>query len=92
MKSAPAGGGTPVDPGLAARKERLMTNRISDGIYHRATCLVFLELARNDLDTAKTARDYYIRLSRKYGLTNTEIGEAVGLTEGRVRAILAGGA
>ena len=91
-KSAPAGAETPVGPGLAATRERLMTKRISAGSDHRQTCLVFLELAKNDLTTAKTARDHYIGLAHKYGLSNVEIGAAVGVTEARVRAILAGGA
>lgn len=68
-----------------------MTQRISAGIDHRQTCLVFLELSRNDLSTAKTARDHYIHLSHKYGLSNVEIGSALGITESRVRAILSGG-
>jgi len=68
-----------------------MANRIS-GVPtdSKTTCKLFLELSRDDLERAKRSRDYYIRLARKYGLNNTEIGAALGITEARVRAILAG--
>lgn len=89
-KSAPAGGGTPVAPGLAARKERLMTHRISEQSNHRDIARIYLELSREDLENVKRNRDNYIHLAKKYGLSNVEIGEAVGLSEARVRAILRG--
>lgn len=54
-----------------------------------ATCRLYLELAARDLESAKQARDHYIRLSRRYGLTHQDIGDALGITESRVRAILA---
>lgn len=91
LKSAPAGAETPVAPGLTAEKERLMTQRINPELDHQATCLVFLELSRHDLETAKRARDHYIGLAHKYGLSNVDIGRALDVTEARVRAILAGG-
>lgn len=92
IKNAPAGAETPVGPGLTAEKERLMTNRINTpSIDHKATCRLFLELARDDLEKAKHSREHYIGLAHKYGLTNTEIGAASGISESRVRAILAGG-
>lgn len=90
-KSAPAGGGTPVTPGLAARKERLMTDRTA-GTFpadHRETCKVFLDLAAQDLAKAKSQRVYYATLAHKYGLTNVEIGRHLRITEGAVRAMLA---
>lgn len=69
-----------------------MVNRISNAPDdHKQTCRLFLELARDDLEQAKRTREYYIRLSSQYGLSNTEIGRAVGVSEARVRAILAGG-
>lgn len=95
-KSAPAGGGTPVIPGLTepfggsamTYRTRQLIDPAGD---HRATCRIFLELAADDLTKAKEARIRYIELANKYGLTNVEIGDAVGISEARVRAILAGG-
>lgn len=90
MKSAPAGAETPVTPGLTDAKDRLMTQRIKTPLSSdsKATCKLFLELSRDDLEKAKRSRDHYITLARKYGLTNGEIGEALGISEARVRAIL----
>lgn len=68
-----------------------MTHRINTpDITSRSTCKLFLELSRDDLEKAKRARNHYIGLARKYGLTNQDIGDALGITEARVRAILAG--
>jgi len=68
-----------------------MTQRIkAPETDSKETCRLFLELAAADLAQAKRTRDYYVGLSRKYGLTNADIGSALGLTEARVRAILAG--
>jgi len=53
------------------------------------TCRLFLELAADDLARAKRSRDHYIGLARRYGLTNADIGTALGISEARVRAILA---
>ena len=67
-----------------------MSNRTNNETPdHRTTCRLFLELSRDDLDNAKRARDHYIGLARKYGLTNQEIGDCLGVSEARVRAILA---
>ncbi len=92
LKSAPAGAETPVIPGLTDEKDRLMTQRINTPRHadNKDTCLLFLELAADDLAKAKRARDHYISLSHKYGLNNVEIGAALGISEARVRAILAG--
>ena len=71
-----------------------MANRINTpslSTDSKATCKLFLELSCDDLETAKRQRDHYIGLARKYGLTHVEIGAALGITEARVRAILAGG-
>jgi len=72
--------------------ERLMSNRINPGSDHKTTCRVFLELAADDLAQAKRTRDHYARLARKYGMTNAEIGSLLGISEARVRQIVAGGA
>lgn len=92
LKSAPAGAETPVTPGLTDEKDRLMTKRINTPRQadSKDTCRLFLELAADDLSRAKRARDHYISLSHKYGLSNVEIGAALGISEARVRAILAG--
>lgn len=91
LKNAPAGAETPVTPGLTDEKDRLMTHRINTpDNTSRSTCTLFLELSRDDLEKAKRARNHYIGLAHKYGLSNVEIGAALGITEARVRAILAG--
>jgi PIN domain nuclease of toxin-antitoxin system len=90
LKSAPDGAETP-GPGLTASKERLMSQRITpETVDHKATAKLFLELAADDLAKAKRARDHYVGLSSKYGLSNVEIGACLGISESRVRAILAG--
>lgn len=91
IKSAPAGAETPVTPGLTAEKERLMTQRISEEPDHKQTCRVFLELAQNDLDTAKRARGHYITLARKYGLSNVDIAAVLGISEAAVRGLISRG-
>jgi DNA-directed RNA polymerase sigma subunit (sigma70/sigma32) len=69
-----------------------MSNRINPESDHKTACRVFLELAADDLEKAKRTRDHYAGLARRYGLTNAEIGEALGISEARVRQIVAGGA
>ena len=91
-KSAGAGALTPVDPRLTASKERLMSQRTSTTFPdHHATCRLFLELAADDLAKAKRARDHYVRLSHRYGMSNVDIGRSLGVSEARVRAILRDG-
>lgn len=66
-----------------------MTDGISDqSTDHRETCRLFLELAADDLTRARRLRDHHIGLAHRYGLTNTEIGSKVGVSEARVRQIL----
>ena len=91
-KSGPAGASTPVIPGLTATKERLMTQRIKTPPTGtpQATARLFLELAADDLKRAKRTRDYYVTLAHKYEMSNVEIGVALGVSEGRIRQILAG--
>ena len=91
-KSGPAGGGTPVSPGLTAGLERLMDDSINPGIDRASICVEFLTRAADDVAQAKRVRDNYARLARRYGLTNQAIGDALGVTEARVRQIVAGGA
>lgn len=89
-KNAPAGVLPPVVPGLAAGKERLLPKNISAEPSQRDIARIYLELSKSDLENAKRNRSYYIGLAHRYGLSNVEIGEAVGVTEARVRAILGG--
>lgn len=90
QKNAPASAQTPVIPGLIATKERLITNRIKIPLTTppQTNARLFLEMAADDLVRAKRARDYYITLASKYGLSNVAIGRAVGLSETRVRQVL----
>lgn len=52
--------------------------------------LQYLRMTRVQLEQAKHNRDLYVKLGRAYGLTNQAIGEALGITEARVRHIVAG--
>lgn len=51
--------------------------------------LTYLELTRQQMDEARRNRALYVRLGRQYGLTNQAIGDALGITEARVRQITA---
>lgn len=69
-----------------------MINRInSEPTDLESTCRIFLELAARDLADAKRTRAYYASLARKHGCSNAFIGEALGISEARVRQIVAGG-
>jgi hypothetical protein len=48
----------------------------------------YLNLARDDLNTALRVRLHYIRLGRGYGMTWAEIGDALGKSEGAVRMMV----
>ena len=50
----------------------------------------YLELTRTHFEKAKSLRVYYAQLGREYGLTNQQIGDSLGLTEARIRQLLAG--
>lgn len=50
--------------------------------------LKFLRMAADDLAKAKRLRLHYMRLGREYGLTNQEIGDALGVTEVAARRML----
>ena len=52
--------------------------------------LQYLHMTRVQLEQAKRNRELYVKLGRAYGLTNKAIGDALGVTEARVRHILAG--
>lgn len=50
----------------------------------------FLAMAREDLERAKRTRKAYALAARRHGLTNQQVGEALGISEARVRQLLKG--
>ena len=48
----------------------------------------FLRMAHQNYKTHYAQRVYFARISREHGLTNKEIAEAYGITEGAVRYML----
>lgn len=95
QKNAPAGAETPVGPGLTTAKEWLMATVSPDTTGSREESLkqiaiTHLQLTREHFEKARTLRAHYAELGRTYGLTNQQIGDALGITEARVRQILAG--
>jgi DNA-directed RNA polymerase sigma subunit (sigma70/sigma32) len=79
---------------LTTDKEWLMPNGIVPGPDSRADTLkgiarTHLELARAHYEKAHDLRTHYAGLARNYGMTNQEIGDVLGVTEARVRQILA---
>lgn len=57
----------------------------------RRHALGYLSLTREQGEAFARNRTYYATLARRYGLTLVQIGEALGITEARVRQIVAGG-
>lgn len=53
----------------------------------QAICLEYLKLAGRDLEKAKLQRTVYVKRAKELGITNVAIGEALGLTEARVRQL-----
>lgn len=49
----------------------------------------FLSKVRDDLERVRLQRIHYVLISREHGLTNQEIGDALGISEARVRQIAA---
>ena len=93
LKAAPAGVQPPVARSLTTGKEWLVS-KIADRSPGEVATLqgiatTYLELTRTHFDKAKRLRTYYAQLGREYGLTNQEIGDSLGLTEARVRQLLA---
>ena len=48
----------------------------------------FLKLANDQYQQHRQHRAYYARIAREHGLTNQDIADAYGITEGAVRAII----
>lgn len=63
-----------------------MTSVSGDGKTDLAR--VYLDRAKDDLDRAKRTRVAYAKLARKHGLTNQQIGDALDISEARVRQLL----
>jgi len=57
----------------------------------RKWAIVFLEKTREQGEAFRRNRVIYASLARSYGLTNQQIADTLGLTEGRVRQIIADG-
>ena len=55
---------------------------------HRELCIEFLVLARHDLDQARLTRLRHILMARLHGLSNQEIGDALGISEAAVRSLM----
>ena len=93
IKAAPAGVLPPVARSLTTKKEWLVS-KIADRSPEEVATLqgiatIYLELTRTHFEKAKSLRVHYAQLGREYGLTNQEIGDSLGLTEARVRQLLA---
>lgn len=53
-----------------------------------AIAVEFLSRAADDLSRAKRTRLAYVKASKTHGLTNKQIGDALGISEARVRQML----
>jgi len=54
----------------------------------RLSVIHYLQLTREQMESAKRNRVVYVKLAREYGFTNQSIGEYLDITESAVRAIL----
>ena len=53
-----------------------------------AHAVEYLKLAQRDMERARTARLHYAHLGRSFGMTNAEIGAALGVTEVAARMLI----
>ena len=93
LKAAPAGVLPPVTRSLTTKKEWLVS-KIADRSPEEVATLqgiatTYLELTRTHFEKAKSLRVHYAQLGREYGLTNQQIGDSLGITEARIRQLLA---
>lgn len=58
------------------------------GDARKILAVQYLERVKQDLERAKRTRTAYVKAAKEHGLTNQQIGEAVGVSEGRVRQLL----
>lgn len=54
----------------------------------KAIALSYLKLTRQQMEAARRNRVVFIELGQQYGLTNVEIGSALGMTEANVRSLV----
>ena len=95
-KDARIGGGkTPASALTDRGRDRLekgvdVTKRSNvDALRRQLIAVEYLELAAKDLAQAKLAQNRYVRLAKyEYRLSNQTIGDALGLSEARVRQML----
>lgn len=48
----------------------------------------YLKITRDHYELATQQRTYWMKLARDYGMTNSQIGEALGISEAAVRSWL----
>jgi DNA-directed RNA polymerase specialized sigma24 family protein len=65
-----------------------MEHSIAQSEDKRKVAAEYLKLAARDLDRATQVRIHYVILARKYGLTNQQIGSALGVSEAAVRSLV----
>lgn len=54
----------------------------------KVIALEFLTRAKDDLDKAKRTRIAYVQAAKSHGLSNQQIGDALDVSEARIRQIL----
>jgi hypothetical protein len=79
---------TLLEVGLMPRIVPEATDNPADELKKHA--VAYLELTRKQGESFAQNRTYYSGLAKKYGLTNQEIGDILGITEARVRQLVAG--
>lgn len=88
IKNGRAGVEAPEVPALTTGKEWLMPRIPVTTDTKKIFAKEFLYLSRLHLDEAVNLRKRRIILARKYGLTNHEIGEELGISEAAVRGLI----
>lgn len=70
----------------------ILVAKAADGESARRKTIAasYLRMTRLQLEDARRNREQYAKLGRVYGLTNQAIGDLLGITEARVRQIVAG--
>lgn len=79
---------TLLEVGLMPRIVPEATDSAADELKKHA--VAYLELTRKQGEAFTQNRTYYSGLAKKYGLTNQEIGDLLGITEARVRQLVVG--
>ena len=96
IKNGPEGA-TNTGQGLATSLGHIHTDKeglpamVPENKWHiedREFALYFLEVAQKDFEHAKHMRLYYAQNARKHGITNQQIADIYGLTEGAIRKMI----